>query len=476
MEEEVIIIGAGIGGLATAVALKRVGVRAVRSGVVCRLRKSLYGLRQASRNWYAKLADAMRHYGFRQSGADHSLFIFNRGNIFLAALVYVDDILVVGNNREQCTCFKRYLNRCFRIKDLGLVSYFLGIEVTRMESGLFLNQRNAFVTDVKTKSVQQVPYGANKRGGPKLVHRKTLLQALADELDPDTIRFSRKLTSIESQVKDGHRISVLGLEDGTIIRAKMVIGCDGVHSVIARHLKLRPPVHSGRSAVRGLSVYPEGHGLVPAPQQFVDVSKRAGFSPLNDKDVYWFFICKSPSEEENIENDPEAILRDVMENWAKDFPQSYLDVVQHSDLSTLSWAPLMFRYPWEVVLGNLNTENITVLGDAMHPTTPDLAQGGCMALEDAVVLGRHIGNSVGPDGKLKPEDVQQALGKYVEERRWRAAWIIAASFLSGWVQQDGSDWWRKLLRNVFYKTIFAKIISIAHYDCGRLPNKSETSN
>ncbi|PKI49874.1 hypothetical protein CRG98_029740 [Punica granatum] len=112
-----------------------------RSGVVCRFKKSLYWLRQALCNWYAKLADSMRHYGFRQLGTDHSLFIINRDNVFLAALVYVDDILVVGNNREQCTCFKRYLDQCFCIKNLGPVRYFLGIEVARMESGLFLNQR-----------------------------------------------------------------------------------------------------------------------------------------------------------------------------------------------------------------------------------------------------------------------------------------------------------------------------------------------
>ncbi|PKI42583.1 hypothetical protein CRG98_037028 [Punica granatum] len=71
------------------------GYSSQRQGVVCRLGVSLYWLRQALHNWYAKLAESMRHYGFRQFGADHLLFIFNRDNIFLANLVYVDDIVVV---------------------------------------------------------------------------------------------------------------------------------------------------------------------------------------------------------------------------------------------------------------------------------------------------------------------------------------------------------------------------------------------
>ncbi|OWM76402.1 hypothetical protein CDL15_Pgr028272 [Punica granatum] len=245
--------------------------------------------------------------------------------------------------------------------------------------------------------------------------------------------------------------------------------------MIARRLKLRPPVHSGRSAARGLSVYPEGHRLGRTVQQFVDVSKRAAFVPLNDNEIYWFFVCKTPTKGEDIGSDPKLIQKEVTEKWARDFPMSYLEVVQQSDLSTLSWAPLVFRYPWDIVLGNLNATNITVVGDAMHPTTPDLGQGGCMALEDAVVLGRHMGNSIGPDGKLRLEDVGQALRKYVRERRWRTAWIIAASFLSGWIQQDGSGWWMKFLRDVFYKTILTKLMNIAYYDCGRLPNKMGTS-
>ncbi|PKI41273.1 hypothetical protein CRG98_038335 [Punica granatum] len=58
-------------------------------------------------------------------------------------------------------------------------------------------------------------------------------------------------------------------------------------------LKLGPPVHSGRAAVRGLSVLSEGHGLDLSIEQFVDVSKRAGMIPLNDKEIYWFFVCKT---------------------------------------------------------------------------------------------------------------------------------------------------------------------------------------
>ncbi|PKI79314.1 hypothetical protein CRG98_000259, partial [Punica granatum] len=99
-----------------------------RKEVVCRLRKSLYGLRQASRNWYSKFADALRGYGFHQSDADHSLFIYSRGEVFLGVLVYVDDLIVVGNSSAHCASFKKYLHQCFRIKDLGPLKYFLGIE------------------------------------------------------------------------------------------------------------------------------------------------------------------------------------------------------------------------------------------------------------------------------------------------------------------------------------------------------------
>ena len=140
----------------------------------------------------------------------------------------------------------------------------------------------------------------------------------------------------------------------------------------------------------------------------------------------------------DLAGDPKVIQREVIENYAKDLPQLYLDVVNHSDLSTLTGAQLMLRLPWNIAFGNLSKQNITVAGDAMHPMTPDLGQGGCAALEDAVVLGRHIGTSILQNGGLVPKEMTEALANYVKERKWRAAWLITGSYLTGWVQQGGS--------------------------------------
>ncbi|KAB1210330.1 FAD-dependent urate hydroxylase [Morella rubra] len=266
------------------------------------------------------------------------------------------------------------------------------------------------------------------------------------------------------------------MEDGASIKAKALIGCDGVHSVVAHWLGLRAPIDSGRWAVRGLAVYPEGHGLNLEIQQFVTSGKRAGFVPLNDKEVYWFLTSKFSSKGKDMARDPELIMKEVTDNFAKDFPRQYLKVVQRSDLSTLTWAPLMFRPPWDMIFGNLSKGNVTVAGDAMHPMTPDMGQGGCSALEDAVVLGRHIGDSIIRNKRFVGGDqMAGVLERYVKERRWRAAGLITGSYLSGWVQQEGSGWFTKFLRDViFYKLLFIVLFSVRDYNCGKLP--SVTSN
>ena len=71
------------------------------SNQVCKLLKSLYGLKQASRQWYAKLTSCLLDFGFSQSKADYSLFIKSTDNSFIALLVYVDDIIVASDSQES---------------------------------------------------------------------------------------------------------------------------------------------------------------------------------------------------------------------------------------------------------------------------------------------------------------------------------------------------------------------------------------
>ncbi|CAN1217084.1 Retrovirus-related Pol polyprotein from transposon TNT 1-94 [Linum perenne] len=109
--------------------------------LVCKLNKSLYGLKQASRQWNFKLTEFLLSAGFRQSKCDYSLFTIASQGSFLAALVYVDDILLAGNNLDQITSLKQQLHSAFTIKDIGPAKFFLGLELARSSKGISVSQR-----------------------------------------------------------------------------------------------------------------------------------------------------------------------------------------------------------------------------------------------------------------------------------------------------------------------------------------------
>ncbi|XP_019177741.1 PREDICTED: uncharacterized protein LOC109172946 [Ipomoea nil] len=117
------------------------GFQTSKSNQVCRLLRSLYGLKQESRQWNAKLTKALQDNGFHQSSADPSLFTKQSEHSFTALLVYVDDILVAGTNPNQIKELKHFLDRSFKIKDLGALIYFLGIEAFRNTEGINIYQR-----------------------------------------------------------------------------------------------------------------------------------------------------------------------------------------------------------------------------------------------------------------------------------------------------------------------------------------------
>lgn len=108
---------------------------------VCKLLKSLHGLKQVSRQWNIKLSTALLEAGFFQSVHDYSIFTLKRKEGIVIILVYVDDLLITGDNEAMIAETRQVLHKQFRLKDLGELKFFLEIEVLRSKSGVILNQR-----------------------------------------------------------------------------------------------------------------------------------------------------------------------------------------------------------------------------------------------------------------------------------------------------------------------------------------------
>jgi hypothetical protein len=117
------------------------GIHCDRSNQVCKLQKSLYGLKQASRKWNEKLTSLLLREGYVQSTTDYSLFTFTKDAHFTALLVYVDDIILAGNDLMEFNRIKSILDLNFKIKDLGVLKYFLGLEIAQSKLGITISQR-----------------------------------------------------------------------------------------------------------------------------------------------------------------------------------------------------------------------------------------------------------------------------------------------------------------------------------------------
>jgi hypothetical protein len=117
------------------------GVSSSKPNQVCKLLKSLYGLKQASRKWYEKLTSVLLQEHYIQATSDHSLFIKQTASSFTVLLVYVDDIILAGDTLSEFDHIKSILHASFKIKDLGQLKYFLGLEVAHSKLGISLCQR-----------------------------------------------------------------------------------------------------------------------------------------------------------------------------------------------------------------------------------------------------------------------------------------------------------------------------------------------
>ncbi|RVW26204.1 Retrovirus-related Pol polyprotein from transposon RE1 [Vitis vinifera] len=152
----------------------------VESNKVCHLRRALYGLKQAPRAWFAKFSSTIFHLGYTASPYDSALFLrrIDKGTILL--LLYVDDMIITGDDLSGIQELKDFLSQQFEMKDLGHLSYFLGLEITHSTDGLYITQAKRLVGNLVYLTVTRPDISY-------VVHQGTLFHGLFYSAQPPLV-------------------------------------------------------------------------------------------------------------------------------------------------------------------------------------------------------------------------------------------------------------------------------------------------
>jgi 2-polyprenyl-6-methoxyphenol hydroxylase-like FAD-dependent oxidoreductase len=234
--------------------------------------------------------------------------------------------------------------------------------------------------------------------GFALVHRAELQQLLAAELDPAAIHLGARCTEVEAI---GHGV-IARFADGRQVQADVLLGADGVHSVVRSALfgpaSLR---HRGYTCVR--SITPAGS--VPLPRDGAETwgrGARFGLGPTSGERIIWYATWNARAGADDATDTAER-LRTLFGSWHDPIPA----IVKATPETALIRTDIYDRWPAR----NWVKGQVALIGDAIHPMTPDLAQGACQAIVDATTLAACLADA---------RDTRVALREY-QQRRWRNA-------------------------------------------------------
>ena len=143
-------------------------VSSSNSDFMCKLKKALFGLKQAPRAWYGKIVKYLGFCGYIPSNSDQILFVKRHKNLHLVVLFYVDDMIITGNDEMEVAQLQEELYVRFEMKKLGELSHFLGLEVENLEKEKFLSQKGYAEKLVEKFGLKQ----AKKRSTPLDVNVK----------------------------------------------------------------------------------------------------------------------------------------------------------------------------------------------------------------------------------------------------------------------------------------------------------------
>jgi len=245
-------------------------------------------------------------------------------------------------------------------------------------------------------------------GAPMVaLHRAELHRMLRAPLPLESVPTGVEVTGVAGDSARGERLRVQHTSAESVEDADLVVAADGIDSRLRGQLwpEVPAPAYSGITTWRGITAAP------PVPVLEITQSwgrgAEFGIVPLADGRIYWFGAVEAPGG--SFHEDERAAVRTRFGDWHPPIREliDASDVVLHHDIDHLPALPRSYVHG-----------RVVLLGDAAHAMTPHLGQGGCQALEDAVVLAAAL---------ARTPDVAAALACYDRQRHPRTAAVVRAA-------------------------------------------------
>ena len=268
-----------------------------------------------------------------------------------------------------------------------------------------------------------------------VLHRAELQQILVQALPREAISLGRVFRGWEQQAET----VVAHFSDGSAIETDVLIAADGLHSR-AREQLLNDgaPVARGYLAWRGVAPHAPKH-LQPATAfEVLGSGQRFGIGPLGFGKVGWWASVNKHFETNatGLASEDPAATREQLLNLFAGWCEPVEELIRSTPATSIVRNPIFDRPP----VKQWGAGSMTLLGDAIHPITPNLGQGGCLAIEDAAVLARCLDQYVNHAKPAQRTAVQPALQRYSALRSSRAATIALISRTYGVVGQWENRW------------------------------------
>jgi 2-polyprenyl-6-methoxyphenol hydroxylase-like FAD-dependent oxidoreductase len=302
--------------------------------------------------------------------------------------------------------------------------------------------RDAIIVDKKGIPIRQLPI---KNGG-FCVHRMDLIDILQKNIPKDDIYLNHKVVSIE-QINNK---TLLHFDNGKVYETEYLMVADGINSLIRK--TLYPDIekrYSGQTIWRGIANLTLGEKYNNAYLEFWGSNLRFATIPLNDKKYYWYAVQVAPEGGKDDHNSVKTYLQNLFSNHTSEIRKviEQTSKIIRNDM-----------YDLKPHIENWYKNNIVFIGDSIHATTPNLAQGGCQAIEDAFYISLLIS---------KYGWCKETFTSFQKNRQAKVDYIVNQSWRFGKTAHTNNTYLDfiiqtlfRLLPNKYFENQYNKLINI----------------